>query len=125
MANAELDALVRDNPGCQLAAFADLGSSMVLVTSVAEGRPAPQREHLDALCAEATRMLPVADFEEDDAARGATALSFSSGGLKLFLRLESSPTEALCCICDRETPVDQLLADAQARLARLVSSEET
>lgn len=94
-----LGAVVKAFPQARLVAFADLSSRMIL-TSV--GPMATMQEQLDRLCNQARTCfddplfaLSVEAFGEPHA-----AVVMGPSGLRLFLRSESEPADALCCICD-------------------------
>jgi hypothetical protein len=114
----ELDALRNANQGCEMLAFADLSTQMILVTDTAANAP---RETLDRLCNEAMTMLgagrKVVLGEEPSTA----ALVANSEGVRVFLRAEEEPNDVLCCVCAPELDVEAFVADARERLNRISS----
>lgn len=94
-----LGAVVKAFPQARLVAFADLSSRMILTSA---GPMATMQEQLDRLCNQARTCfddplfaLSVEAFGEPHA-----AVVMGPSGLRLFLRSESEPADALCCICD-------------------------
>lgn len=86
-------------PQARLVAFADLSARMILTST---GPMMMTQEHLDRLCDQARSSfddpmfsLCVGAFGEPNA-----ALLLGPGNLRLFLRSEVEPADALCCICD-------------------------
>ncbi|WP_137109781.1 hypothetical protein [Rhodobacter sp. SY28-1] len=94
-----LGAVVKAFPQARLVAFADLSSRMILTSA---GPMVTTQEHLDRLCNQARTCfddplfaLSVEAFGEPHA-----AVVMGPSGLRLFLRSEAEPADALCCICD-------------------------
>ncbi|MFN4193760.1 MAG: hypothetical protein ACK4FR_12540 [Tabrizicola sp.] len=94
-----LGAVVKAFPQARLVAFADLSARMILTST---GPMMMTQEHLDRLCDQARSSfddpmfsLCVGAFGEPNA-----ALLLGPGNLRLFLRSEVEPADALCCICD-------------------------
>ncbi len=112
----ELDAFRTANPGCEMLAFADLSTHMILVTDSGTKHP---REVLDALCNEAATLLggkgtPVLGEVPSNAAVWATQAS-----LRIFLRAPEEPNDVLCCVCAPNVNVGKLVANATACLDRI------
>lgn len=94
-----LGAVVKAFPEARLVAFADLSARMILTSS---GPMMMTQEHLDRLCDQARTCfddplfsLCVGAFGEPHA-----AVLMGPANLRLFLRSEVEPADALCCICD-------------------------
>ncbi|MBA3909785.1 MAG: hypothetical protein C0524_07815 [Rhodobacter sp.] len=94
-----LGAVVKAYPQARAVAFADLSSSMILAS---QGRDDVTQEILDRLCKQARASfddplfsLSVEAFGEP---HGAIVMGLES--VRVFLRSESEPADALCCICD-------------------------
>lgn len=94
-----LGAVVKAFPQARLVAFADLSSRMILTSA---GPMSTTQEHLDRLCNQARTCfddplfaLSVEAFGEPHA-----AVVMGSSSLRLFMRSEAEPADALCCICD-------------------------
>lgn len=107
----QLDDLRRQEPGCRLAAFGDLGASIVLRSSSASGHP---QEYLDDLCQQARRGFLALDAAAWAAGTAAAApaddvLVLAPGEARLFLRAAGGTGDAVLCVCTD--------ADAAARLA--------
>lgn len=119
MAAAEqIDALRGRFPSCEVLAYADLGTGMVLYASTRRHRP---QEDLDQLCEMA------ADLTIGPTARGLlgpglvtapvqTAVVLAAGRVELFLRPAAS-AEVLCCECGGDIDLPAFLAEAE-ELAR-------
>lgn len=94
-----LGSVVKAFPQARLVAFADLSSRMILSSA---GPMSVTQEHLDRLCDQARASfddplfsLSVEAFGEP---HGAVVMGVDS--LRLFLRSDTEPADALCCICD-------------------------
>lgn len=121
----ELDAVRTEVSGCDLVAFADLSSGMVLCTS-ADQRPA--QEDLEALCDAATASL------DGELAGGASAMveadgdiniamTFHPGAAHVFLRSQSERNEALCCVCAANVDIAKIVDCGRSALNRIVAQE--
>ncbi|WP_424978540.1 hypothetical protein [Leisingera sp. S232] len=117
----QLDALRQMDPGCRLAAFGDLGASIVLRSSSETARP---QEYLDDLCQQARR-----GFLALDAAAGANGsvaaaaaqdvLVLAPGEARLFLRAAGGSGDAVLCVCADAGAAARLAAPARQLLAQL------
>lgn len=94
-----LGAVVKAFPQARLVAFADLSSRMILASA---GPMVMTQEHLDRLCDQARASfddpmfsLCVGAFGEPHA-----AVLLGPANLRLFLRSDVEPADAMCCICD-------------------------
>lgn len=94
-----LAAVVKTFPEAQLVAFADLSSRMILASS---GTLSMTQEHLDRLCDQARTSFDDPLFALSVEAFGEPhgAIVIGSDNLRLFLRSEAEPADAMCCVCD-------------------------
>lgn len=120
---AHLDALRAAAPGCQVAAFGDLRSALVL--RVSAGRSLP-RERLDELCAQAAACLTgpgaasvQAGFLPAGAAALREAILLCPGETRLYLRSEQDPDDVLCCVFDTPAAARAGIDAARATLDRI------
>lgn len=117
MVAAILDKLVAENAGCQVVAYADLATDMVLVTNKEHSL---RREALDALCREASLTLAAAD---GGAGQCHTAVTVTKDHLKLFLRVTDEAQEALCCICAPDADMATILPAVRAGLSDIAGGD--
>lgn len=118
----QLDKLCRQFPACNVVAYADLTTGMVLCSSVRLKLP---QEQLDELCRSAADLLTgqlallfARHLAPVDGTCVQTAVLIDQHSVELFLRTPAQPTEALCCHCSSQ--ID--LADfAQAAHVALVA----
>ncbi|MEM7470511.1 MAG: hypothetical protein AAF340_04105 [Pseudomonadota bacterium] len=108
MAQKVLDLLCEQVAGCETAAFVDLTTRMVLVTN---GDNTQSQDTLNAMCQEAELMLVGGD----------TAMVATSGQMRLYLRGEAEPNDALCCVCAMDTNFAELIAKAKDSLNEISS----
>ena len=111
-----LDDLKQSDPSCQMLAFADLSTQMILVTDSSASHP---REQLDALCTEAATLLggrkkPILGTEPTN-----TAIWSTQSSVRVFLRAAGEPDDVLCCVCAPDVNVDKFVARASACLAQI------
>ncbi|MEM6635178.1 MAG: hypothetical protein AAF667_04735 [Pseudomonadota bacterium] len=109
----QLSELRADFPSCEIAAFADLSSGMIL--SVSADKKLPQ-ELLDAFCAEAVSAL--GETEASDSLP-AVAVRATPQGFLVFLRATSYAAEALCLRCGLGIDLRTFTDAARARLSRM------
>ncbi len=112
-----LDALADGFAGCETVAYADLSTSMVLVTNSGAEQ---SREELNALCTEAEVTLGQEDAAPVGPGTCYKAVSFSGGMTRVFLRSAKVPDDILCCICQPGIDVAAFLDAAEACLNELV-----
>jgi hypothetical protein len=95
----DLGAVIAAFPQARLVAFADLSSRMILAS---QGRQDFTQEHLDRLCDQARISFDDPLFALSMEAFGEPhgALVLGEDGLRVFLRSDSEPADAMCCICD-------------------------
>ena len=112
----ELNAFREANPGCQLLAFADLSTNMILVTDSKTSHP---REVLDALCDEAATLLGRRGKAALGEVPSNSAVWATQASLRVFLRAPDEPNDVLCCVCAPNVNVGKLMANATACLDRI------
>lgn len=95
----DLGALVKAFPQARLVAFADLSSRMILTSA---GPLKMTQEHLDRLCNQARTSFddPLFSLSVEAFGEPHGAVVMGPDSLRLFLRSDSEPADALCCICD-------------------------
>ena len=110
-----LGEVIKAHPQARLVAFADLSSSMILAS---QGHHEMTQEHLDRLCRQARAAfddplfaLSVEAFDEPQC-----AVVMDARGLRVFVRSESEPADALCCICDPDIDLSRFLETARETL---------
>ena len=116
MTKAALDQLKDQYPGCETLAFADLSTQMVLLSNADSSLP---REALDALCAEAALVFGTKSAPAVGDTPATTALIATPALLRIYLRDIEEPSDALCCICRHDIPLDAFVNDARACLERI------
>lgn len=112
--------------GCEIAAFADLSTQMVLASSAGKGVP---QEQLDTLCAEACEALLSNASDVVKSAFSApqnAAISYSvvprQGYNRVYVTSPETPEEAICLQCIGRTPVGDILS-ASCSLLSIVGSD--
>ncbi|MDD9921653.1 MAG: hypothetical protein OXQ92_05140 [Boseongicola sp.] len=119
-----LDQLRKDVPGCDVAAFADLSSSMVLCVS-SDAKPA--QEEIDGLCASASTFLNGVLAEGASAVVGdgplEVAMTADGSEARVFLRTKASDNEVLICLCHPDTELGKLVDCGRTALASILKSE--
>lgn len=116
----ELDSLRDTHAGCETLAFADLSTQMILVTDTNSRLP---REALDALCAQAAKLLGSKGKVALGENPGTLALLANKSSVRVFLRASDEPNDVLCCVCAPNVDVDKLVADASECLQRISSGD--
>jgi hypothetical protein len=94
-----LGAVVKAFPQAKLVAFADLSSRMILASS---GPLSVTQEHLDRLCNQARASFddPLFSLSVEAFGEPHGAIVMGPDQIRLFLRSDTEPADALCCICD-------------------------
>ncbi len=94
-----LTAVVKAFPQAKLVAFADLSSRMILSSAGTLGRT---QEHLDRLCDQARASFddPLFSLSVEAFGEPHSAIVMGPDTLRVFLRSDTEPADALCCICD-------------------------
>jgi hypothetical protein len=93
-----LGALVKAYPQARVVAFADLSSNMILAS---QGTQMVTQEHLERLCNQARSSFddPLFSLTLEAFAEPQAAILLDDSEVKVFLRSEIEPADALCCIC--------------------------
>lgn len=96
-------------PQARLVAFADLAASMILVS---QGRDEFTQETLDQLCRQARASFddPLFSLSVEAFGEPHSAVVLEQGAIRVFLRSETEPADALCCICDHSIDLAAFLA---------------
>lgn len=94
-----LGALVKAYPQARLVAFADLSSNMILAS---QGPQIVTQEHLERLCKQARSSFddPLFSLTLEAFGEPHSAVLLGQDDVKVFLRSETEPADALCCVCD-------------------------
>lgn len=94
-----LQAVVKAFPQAKLVAFADLSSRMILASS---GSLGTTQEYLNRLCDQARTSFddPLFGLSVEAFGEPHAAIVMGPNALRIFLRSETEPADALCCICD-------------------------
>jgi hypothetical protein len=110
-----LGAVVKAFPQARLVAFADLSSRMILSSS---GTLRMTQEHLDGLCNQARACFDDPLFALSVEAFGEPhgAIVMGSDTVRVFLRSEEEPADALCCICDHSIDLPAFVAKIRETL---------
>ena len=114
---ARLDSLRADLVGCDLVAFADLTTQMVLCVSAAARHA---QEELDALTETAASVLRGAVAEGGqallDGSSAQTVVSMTPVGMNVFLQSSLSEKEALICVCAADADLAKTIAPGSEAL---------
>ena len=104
-------------PAVRAVAFADLSSSMVLAS---QGRALTQ-EHLDRLCREARACFddPLFGLSVQAFGEPHIALVMAPESIRVFLRSELDPADAICCLCDHGIDLPGFVAKLREILDRI------
>ncbi|QMU58333.1 MAG: hypothetical protein GKR98_09080 [Boseongicola sp.] len=109
--------------GCDLVAFADLSSRMMLCVSPAGQRP---QEELDVLTEVAAASLsgPLAESAAPllDARAPVEAIALTSIDARIFLKPDADASEALICICAPDANIEKILSCGRDALGRIVAN---
>lgn len=116
-----LKSLQTDFEACQIAAYADLSTKMVLSSS--SDSPVPQ-EQLDQLCAKAATVMNgvsgqavAAMLSSSQEARIDEVVSLHGADTYFMVRSATDPDEAICCLCSQDVDVSAFSAAVKAKLA--------
>ncbi|MCX7287188.1 MAG: hypothetical protein NTW20_06405 [Rhodobacterales bacterium] len=101
--------LIKAYPMARVVAFADLSSSMILASKGAED---VTQEHLDLLCRQARASFddPLFSLSVDAFGEPHGAIVLGEDSLRVFLRSETEPADAICCICDHSIDLAAFVA---------------
>jgi hypothetical protein len=118
-----LDKLREGLSGCDLVAYADLSSGMVLCTSSAVKRP---QEDIDALSVVATAVLksPLTEGAAPLLSEGDTdlAIAASAADLRVYLRATPPSEEILMCVCAPDADVASAVSLGRDALAQIAAA---
>ena len=121
---AHLDSLRKRVSGCDLTAFGDLSSRLILRSSSAE--PC-QRERLDQLCQHAVDsfakagLIPASN-RIDHAVCGRSAVMFAAGKSFIFVRPDAGSDEFTCAV-SHATPDPVSALNATQEITRLIGDD--
>lgn len=95
-----LGSVVKAFPQARLVAFADLSSRMILSSA---GPLSTTQEHLDHLCDQARSSFddPLFGLSVEAFGEPHSAVVMGPDTIRVFMRSDSEPADAICCICDR------------------------
>lgn len=113
--NESLASVVKSFPQARLVAFADLSSRMVLSSAGTFNRT---QEDLDRLCNQARTSFddPMFGLSVEAFGEPHGAIIMGSDSLRIFLRSEAEPADALCCICDHGIDLPAFVAKIRETL---------
>jgi hypothetical protein len=105
-------------PQARVVAFADLSSRMILAS---QGKDDVTQEFLDRLCQQARTSFddPLFSLSVEAFGEPHTALIMGTDGIRLFLRSETEPADALCCICDHSIDLPGFVAKIRETLDKI------
>ena len=109
----QLDSLTEQFPDCLIAAYADIGTGVTLVSSNRLNAP---REALDELCAEAAISLGMPDAPAIGAVTSPIVVKSADQAVFVYLRSADEPNDALLCMCRPKIALDAFLTAARACL---------
>lgn len=115
-----LSAVVSAFPQARAVAFADLSASMILAS---QGKADVTQEHLDRLCKQARASFddPLFSLSVEAFGEPRGALVLGPDGVRVFLRSESEPADALCCICDHGIDLAGFVAKLRETLDQITA----
>ncbi|SEL90419.1 hypothetical protein SAMN05443999_109119 [Roseovarius azorensis] len=121
-----LDQLRKSSFGCNLAAFGDISSGLILRSS--SDRPCP-RELLDSLCEDAIRCFALADRHSrpegtESDVYGASVISFTARRSHVFARNDTETDDVVCAIIEQAQAIDPVLRAAR-ETAEKISEDST
>jgi hypothetical protein len=104
-----LGGVVKAFPQARLVAFADLSSRMILSSS---GMLGTTQEYLDRLCDQARASFddPLFSLSVEAFGEPNGAVVMGPDSLRVFLRSDTEPADALCCICDHSIDLPAFVA---------------
>ena len=96
-------------PQARLVAFADLSSRMILSSA---GTLGTMQEHLDRLCDQARSSFddPLFALSVEAFGEPHSAVVMGPDSLRVFMRSDTEPADALCCICDHSIDLGAFVA---------------
>lgn len=104
-----LGAVVKAFPQARLVAFADLSSRMILSSA---GTLGTMQEYLDRLCDHARSSFddPLFGLSVEAFGEPHSAVVMGPDALRVFMRSDTEPADALCCICDHSIDLGAFVA---------------
>lgn len=116
--NESLGAVIKAFPQARLVAFADLSASMILAS---QGKDDMTQEHLDRLCQQARTSFddPLFSLSVEAFGEPHAAVVMGSENIRVFLRSESEPADAMCCICDHNIDLAGFVTKVRDTLDRI------
>ncbi|MEL7131149.1 MAG: hypothetical protein AAGK77_01925 [Pseudomonadota bacterium] len=111
MRSTDLNGLIGAHPDCLVAAYADIGTGVTLLTSTDSTVP---REALDDLCVEAALTLGPGDVPPLGAEPCPQAIKVDATAIYIYLRAPDDPSDALICMCRPTIALSSFLKDARA-----------
>ena len=109
-----LEDLTKQFPDCLIAAFADIGTGITLVTAGTADAP---REAMDELCTEAGLTLGAPDTPAMGSDPCQVAIKANAQALFIYLRDIAEPDDVLMFMCRPGVDLDGFLTAARACLA--------
>ena len=115
----KLDELREKFPACQVLAFADNSTGMVLCSSSAEKL---RQERLDALC---DRAIEALGGDAATCVRAAVkqleggifkAITIEPAEVGIFLKSKTNPDDVLCCVCSPAVALEEFISSAYENL---------
>lgn len=111
MQAADLDNLTTQFPDCIIAAYADITTGVVYLTSGASKAP---REALNELCSEAALTIGTPDAPAMGADLCPMAVKVVDHAVFVYIRVGEDPGDALLFMCRPEIDIDSFLSAANA-----------
>ncbi|EBA14705.1 hypothetical protein RSK20926_01722 [Roseobacter sp. SK209-2-6] len=117
----QLDALRLAVPGCQLAAYGDLVTGLVLRSSSAKSYP---QEYLDALCLQAQQSFLLLDAalnagNQEHSSASEEILMLSAGEKRIFFRGSDHADDTLLCVCEEIIETEALSLAARNLITQI------
>lgn len=114
----KLAAMTAAFPQARTVAFADLSSSTVLAS---QGRANVTQEQLDILCRQARKSFddPLFGLSVQAFGEPHSAVLMGPDSLRVFLRSEDDPADALCCLCDHGIDLAAFVAKLRETLQQI------
>jgi hypothetical protein len=118
--NENLAAVMKAYPQTRVVAFADLSASMILAS---QGKADVTQEHLDRLCKQARASFddPLFSLSVEAFGEPHGAMVLGPDGVRVFLRSETEPADALCCICDHSIDLAGFVAKIRETLDQITA----
>ncbi len=113
-----LGAVIKAYPQVRVVAFADLSASMILAS---QGKDDMTQEHLDRLCQQARTSFddPLFSLSVEAFGEPHAAVVIGPDAVRIFLRSETEPADALCCICDHSIDLKGFVAKIRDALDKI------